>query len=180
MFRLFCALLILVGPTCFTGPACAKSSDDNSMEGTWIWDPELFIPWPNMQQNPRLVAETMSVARDDGSRFVASVELRYSDGERDLFNEDFAEDGADHPVATTFGQMMVRVTVQPDGGRRTISSSPGTLHDAVCYLWDGAMTLACEGTHRSADGSVGRFRCVYHRDPHMIPVSQLALRQATG
>jgi hypothetical protein len=180
MFRLVCALLILSGLICFTAPAGARSSDGNSMAGTWIWDPDLFIPWPNMPQDPRLVAETLSVVRDDGRRFVAHVELGYSDGERNVFDEDFAEDGADHPVVTTFGQMMVHVTVEADGARRTVSSSLGTLHDSVCYLLDGGMTLSCEGTHHAADGSVGYFRCVYHRDAHMVRVSQLAPRQGAG
>jgi len=180
MFRLICALTILAGTTCLTGPACARSPDDNSMQGTWIWDPDLFIPWPDMPQDPRLVAETMSVTRDDGTRYTAHNEMRYSDGQINVIDEDMAEDGADHPVQTSFGQIMNRISVQPDGGRHMVVSSPGNLHIEVCYLLDGGMTLSCDGTHRSADGTVGRVRCVYHRDPHVIPVSQLALRRAIG
>ena len=104
----------------------------------------------------------------------------YDNGGVTTMNEDLAEDGHDHPVSTPTSQMMVRMEAMSDGGRHVVSGYPGESHDSVCHVTEGGRTLQCTGTHKAADGTAGNYICVYHRDPHVIPISSLAPPMARG
>jgi hypothetical protein len=169
MLRIACFLCLAISP------AWAQSWRDR-FDGTWIWDASRFVPWPGMANDVVMVSETMSVSRDDGDHFTARIDEAWSNGGQRVLIEDFPEDGKDHPVQMEDRQMMIRITAPPDGTRHVVSHIGGDLHDATCSITDSGMTLYCAGQHREPDGSGGYFRCVYHRDPHIVPVASLKMR----
>ena len=160
--------------TCLAvSPALAQSQP---FAGVWIWSRAEFIPPPGITELTHMVEETMSVSRDDGTHYAGQIRQVFDDGNVTVLDEDFAEDGQDHPVGTA--GLMVRMTALPDGGRHVVSGYPGESHDSVCQVIDAGRTLRCTGTHKASDGSSGDYVCVYHRYPHVIPITFLAPRRA--
>ena len=166
----FAAALHLAGAAV---PGAAAQDRRHELDGSWIWDRDQYVPPPN-QPVVHIVAETMSVARDDGVRYIVKIVQTYETGDAVLLDEDFAEDGMAHPVGDDDPPLMVRVSVLPDGGRHIVSGSGKMVHDSVCHVSDGGNTLICTGVHTAEDGSRGNYVCVYHRDRHSFPVAMLA------
>jgi hypothetical protein len=145
----------------------------HEFEGSWIWDRDRYVPPPN-QPVVHMVAETMSVARDDGARYIVKIVQTYDTGDAVLLDQDIAEDGMAHPVGDDDPPFLLRVSVLPDGGRHIVSGRGKMVHDSVCHVSDGGNTLICTGVHTAEDGSSGKYVCVYHRDRHSFPVAMLS------
>ena len=170
-------MLVLLAIVCL--PPARAAAQPHAFEGEWIWDKAAYVPPPGMAAMTHMVAETMSVSRDDGVHYTGRIHQVFDNGAVTDMDEDFAEDGRDHPVHLWESvTMMVRMVALPDGGRRVVSSRDGEAHESLCHVSDGGRTLTCTGTHKQADGSAGDYVCVYHRDPYMIPVSFLAPHRA--
>ncbi len=142
-------------------------------EGAWIWDEARYVPPPGLTALSHMMAETMSVSRDDGAHYTARIHQVFDNGAVTDLDEDIAEDGADHAIGAEEPKLLVRISLLPDGGRHVVSARGGETHDSVCHVSEGGRTLTCNGTHKAADGSTGDYVCVYHRDPHVIPASLL-------
>jgi hypothetical protein len=86
-----------------------------------------------------------------------------------VYDEAFAEDGADHPLG---GQGATQsISVLQDGGRRIVSSSGkgGRYAVSICHVSPDAMTMTCQGELHTPDGRAGAFQCGYHRDDAAPP-----------
>jgi hypothetical protein len=140
-------------------------------EGTWIWDRTRYIRPQNIKSDVGMVAETMTVAIDDGLHYKASFTQVFSNGAEVTLVEDFAEDGSDHSVDYPPDGAMVRISSLPDGGRRIVFTRMGHLHDTTCHVSPDGNTLTCIGILAEPDGSIGQDRCVYHREIPFAPIS---------
>lgn len=149
----------------------ARAEAAHAFEGVWIWDKARYVPPPGIGALTHMTEETMSVSRDDGVRYAGQIRQVFDDGQVVTLDEDLAEDGRDQRVGTVEPPLMVRVSALADGGRRVVSGQGGDVHDSECHVSEGGRTMTCTGTHTAADGSSGGYVCVYHRDPHVIPVA---------
>ena len=158
-------------------PAVAQNHN-RQFEGTWIWDRDLYVPAPNARYTNPMVAETMSVERDDGSHYKGSIVQVFSDGRKSRLSEEFAEDGRFYPIVSAPWMGQVGIVELPDGGRRVFVRFSGGMHDTRCHVSADGDTMTCHGIETKADGSVGADVCVYHRDPRGVPVASSGREEA--
>jgi hypothetical protein len=169
-----CWLLYLnLSAMLFCAHQAAAQNLSHPFEGTWIWDRDLYVPAPNVIEPNPMVAETLSVTRDDGSYYKAAVQQTFSDGRTSSFTPEFPEDGGFHAIAGVTAELRASMAVLPDGGRHLIVRD-SRVHDTSCHVSQDGEIMTCHGIDTETDGSTGADICVYHRAPHGVPVASAA------
>ncbi len=165
-------LLVLAAVLAVSAPGAARAQGlARPFEGTWIFDPKMYLEAPNWSAQQHIIGETLRILRDDGRSYVARLQLQWDTGSI-VYNEALAEDGAEHLVGPDDNHLKLGITPLPDGGRRIVSSSTETERYgiSICHVSEDGMTMTCHGELHTPDGRVGPFQCGYHRD-HATPVS---------
>jgi len=140
-------------------------------EGTWIRDPALSKPPPNLPATVPHVSETVSIAHDDGRRYASRINQTFGNGGKNIFVADTAEDGSMHPIDPTDKSLLFGISVLPDGARKLVSTDDGARMESTCRVSADAATMWCEGVYYARSGSAGPYSDVYHRASRAMPVS---------